>query len=97
MTLDARKLDPDGFEGFNLMTAGALEDRQEKRRWTHSVWENADGELRRIVHSNALFQCTDYGGMRDGGGMRVCSTSRPSPVCLFPHATNNQISPLSTT
>ena len=68
VVLDARKLDSDGFEGFNLMTAGALEDRPEKRRWTHSVWENPDGALRRIVHSNALFQCTDYGGMRNGGG-----------------------------
>ena len=66
--IDARKMDPEGFEGFNLMTAGALEDRPEKRRWTHSVWENPDGKLRRIVHSNALFQCTDFGGMRDGGG-----------------------------
>ena len=68
ITIDARKMDPDGFEGFNLMTAGALEDRPEKRRWTHSVWENPDGKLRRIVHSNTLFQCTDFGGMRDGGG-----------------------------
>ncbi len=66
--LDARKMDPDGFEGFNLMTAGAVEDRPEKRRWTHCIWENPDGQLRRIVHSNALFQCTDYAGMRDGGG-----------------------------
>ncbi|MFA6292235.1 MAG: hypothetical protein WC637_10660 [Victivallales bacterium] len=66
--IDARKMDSDAVEGFNLMTAGALEDRPEKRRWTHSVWENADGKLRRIVHSNALFQCTDFGGMRNGGG-----------------------------
>ncbi len=68
VAIDARKMDPDGFEGFNLMTAGALEDRPAKRRWTHSVWENPDGQLRRIVHSNALFQCTDFGGMRNGGG-----------------------------
>ncbi len=61
-------MDPEGFEGFNLMTAGALEDRPEKRRWTHSVWENPDGKLRRSVYSNVLFQCTDFGGMRDGGG-----------------------------
>ena len=66
--IDARKMDPDGFEGFNLMTAGALADRPEMRRWTHSLWENTDGKLRRIVHSNALFQCTDFGGMRNGGG-----------------------------
>lgn len=57
-----RKMEPEGFEGFNLMMAGALEDRPEARRWTHSLWENADGELRRIVHSNALFSVTDYAG-----------------------------------
>ncbi len=63
-----RKLDPEGMEPFNMMTAGALEACAEKRRWTHSLWENPDGELRRVVHSNALFQCTDYAGFRDGGG-----------------------------
>ncbi|MBI4026716.1 MAG: hypothetical protein HY360_17160 [Verrucomicrobia bacterium] len=56
----ARKYEPDSMEGFNLMMAGALADRAEHRRWTHSIWENPDGELRRIVHSNALFSCTDY-------------------------------------
>lgn len=68
VVLDARKLDPDGFEFFNLMTAGALEDRPEKRRWTHSLWENPNGELRRIVHSNALFECTDYSNLRKKDG-----------------------------
>jgi hypothetical protein len=67
-TVDVYKLDPHGMEGFNLMTAGALGARASDRRWTHSLWENADGKLRRIVHSNALFMGTDYGGMRDGGG-----------------------------
>ena len=43
-----------------MMTAGACVDRPEKLRWTHSVWENADGELRRIVHSVALLGGTDY-------------------------------------
>ncbi|MCE9613909.1 MAG: hypothetical protein K8T26_06500 [Lentisphaerae bacterium] len=64
----ARKLDPAGFEGFNLMTAGALGARPEERRWTHSLWENADGALRRIVHSSALFYGTDYANMRDPTG-----------------------------
>ncbi|MEI8246238.1 MAG: hypothetical protein WCI51_10435 [Lentisphaerota bacterium] len=68
ITIDARKMDPDWFEGFNLMVAGALADRPEKRRWTHSVWENPDGKLRRIVHSNALFQCTDFAGFRNRKG-----------------------------
>ncbi len=63
-----RKQDPDPMEGFNLMAPGALADSPEKRRWTHSLWENADGQLRRIVHSNALFDCTDFGGHRDPGG-----------------------------
>lgn len=66
--IDVRKMDPDRMEAFNLMTAGALEARPEKRRWTHSIWENQDGKLRRIVHSNALFMCTDFGGARHGGG-----------------------------
>ncbi|HEY3332488.1 MAG TPA: hypothetical protein VGK19_20835 [Capsulimonadaceae bacterium] len=68
VSVSARKMDPAGFEGFNMMTAGALESRPERRRWTHSIWESLDGKLRRIVHSNALFVCTDYGGLRDGGG-----------------------------
>lgn len=63
-----RKMDNDGMEGFNLMTAGALASCERKRRWTHSIWENADGRLRRIVHSNVLFMSTDYGGYRNGGG-----------------------------
>lgn len=58
--IDARKLSPDGMEPLNLMTAGALQAREENRRWTHSIWENPDGGLRRVVHSNALFQDTDY-------------------------------------
>jgi len=68
VTVDARKIDPEGFEGFNLMTAGAVADRLENRRWTHSVWENPDGQLRRVVHSNALFTCTDFGGVRNEKG-----------------------------
>lgn len=68
VTIDARKMDPDGFEGFNLMAAGALTCRPEERRWSHSIWENLDGKLRRIVHSNALFACTDFGSLRDKRG-----------------------------
>ncbi len=58
-TIDARKRDFYGFEPFNLMAAGAVEDRAERRRWTHSVWESTDGQLRRFVHSNALFVSCD--------------------------------------
>jgi len=77
-TVDAYKLDPTPMEGFNLMTAGALGARASDRRWTHSLWENADQQLRRIVHSNALFSATDYGGMRDGTGpWRSRSASYP--------------------
>ena len=68
VVIAARKLDPAGFEAFNMMLAGALADRAEKRRWTHSLWENADGALRRLVHSNALLFCTDYGNAREGHG-----------------------------
>ncbi len=66
--IHARKMDPAGFEPFNMMTAGALGCRAEDRRWSHSLWESMDNQLRRIVHSNVLFSCTDYGGFRDGGG-----------------------------
>ena len=58
--IEVRKLDPGLMEAFNLMTAGALADRPEKLRWTHAIWENADGELRRITHSVALLSGTDY-------------------------------------
>lgn len=58
--VDVRKLDPGLMEVFNLMTAGACVDRADKLRWTHSISENADGELRRIVHSLALLGATDF-------------------------------------
>lgn len=57
---DAWKLTIAGMEPINMMMAGALASRPEKRRWTHSIWEDANGQLRRLVHSNALFSCTDY-------------------------------------
>ena len=100
ITIDARKMDPDGFEGFNLMAAGALACRPEDRRWSHSIWENPDGKLRRIVHSNALLMCTDFGGLRDSTGpwlkyhlsypqAWVGYAAHPSfnPACLI-HRTN---------
>jgi len=65
--ISVRKYDSDAMEGFNLMAAGALADREENRRWTHSIWGNADGGISRIVHSNALFYCTDYAA---GGGIK---------------------------
>ncbi len=68
VAVDARKRDPAGFESFNMMLAGALEDRPEKRRWSHTLRGDADGQTRRIVHSNALFECTDFGNMRTGEG-----------------------------
>jgi hypothetical protein len=58
--VDARKLSPEGFEMLNLMMAGALTARPEDRRWTHSIWEDPDGKVRSVVHSNALFSATDY-------------------------------------
>ena len=58
--IDAWKRDPDGMEPLNMMLVGALTARAENRRWTHSLWEDLDGNLRREVHSNALFHCTDY-------------------------------------
>ena len=63
--IDAWRLSADGMEPLNMMLAGALAERPECRRWTHSIWEDADGKLRRIVHSNALFHCTDYGAPAD--------------------------------
>ena len=56
---DAWKLKPDGFEPVNFMMVGALRGWT-KSRWSHSVYEDAAGRLRRLVHSNALFGATDY-------------------------------------
>lgn len=58
--INAWKRDPEGMEPFNMMLAGALTERAHDRRWTHSIWEDPDENLRRIVHSNALFTATDY-------------------------------------
>jgi hypothetical protein len=63
---DVWKLTYEGLEPINMMMAGALASRPEKRRWTHSVWEDPDGRLKRLVHSNALFFATDYSS--NGGG-----------------------------
>lgn len=79
--IDVRKLEPGLMEVFNMMMVGALADRPEKLRWTHSIWENADGELRRIVHSVALLGGTDYasGPKNDdpGGAWRYRNVSYP--------------------
>lgn len=56
----AWKLTSGGMEPINMMLGGALASRPEKRRWTHSVWVDPDGKLKRLVHSNALFEATDY-------------------------------------
>jgi len=58
--IDAWKREAVGMEPLNMMLAGALTARAENRRWTHSVWEDPNGTLRRVVHSNALFHGTDY-------------------------------------
>lgn len=60
VAIDAWMLEPQGFEPFNMMLAGALCCCCEDRRWTHSIWEDCAGNLRRLVHSNALFTVTDY-------------------------------------
>jgi hypothetical protein len=86
--IDARKRDPDGFEAFNLMTAGALEDRPEKRRWTHSLWESVDGRLRRIVHSNALFETTDF------MDARWRTRHMPYPQAWMAYATHSTFNPV---
>lgn len=68
VAIAARKKTPDGFEAFNLMAPGALAESAERRRWTHTMWENPDGGLRRLVHSSLLLLGTDYatGGMKAG-------------------------------
>ncbi len=43
-----------------MMLAGALADRAQARRWSHSIWSDARGALERLVHSNALFIATDF-------------------------------------
>jgi hypothetical protein len=54
------KISPHGGEPINMMLAGALTERGEDRRWSHSIWADPRDQLKRIVHSNALFQATDY-------------------------------------
>jgi len=59
VSADAWKLSQAGFEPINFMMCGALRGRS-KSRWSHSVYEDMHGQLRRLVHSNALFFATDY-------------------------------------
>jgi len=60
LNVDCWKLKPGGFEPLNFMMVGALRGWT-KSRWSHSVYDDANHDLRRIVHSNALFSATDYG------------------------------------
>ncbi len=53
--IEAKRLEPTGLEPFNMLVTHALADRAATRRWTHSISPNADGEVTRVVHSNALF------------------------------------------
>jgi len=62
--IEARRLEPTGFEPFNMLVTYALADRAATRRWTHSVSPNADGQITRIVHSNALFLTYGYHSTR---------------------------------
>lgn len=92
---DAWKLSPAGFEPINMMMAGALHSRPEKRRWSHSVWEDSRGNLRRLVHSNALFDATDYAdanwrsknGPEQGGWIAYAAHPTFNPAVLI-HKTN---------
>ncbi len=64
--VDVWKLTYEGIEPINMMMAGAVASRPERVRWTHSVWEDPNGTLKRFVHSNALFAATDYQSNGDG-------------------------------
>lgn len=66
LDVDVWKLTYEGFEPINMMMAGALVSRPERVRWTHSLWEDPDGRLKRLVHSNALFSATDYASHGNG-------------------------------
>lgn len=89
--IDAWKLRPDGMEPLNMMLAGALASRPEQRRWTHSVWEAPDGQLRRIVHSNALFHCTDFGSEELGAQWR--SRNAPFHGAWVAYAAHDEFNP----
>ncbi|MBU4366479.1 MAG: hypothetical protein L6437_02995 [Kiritimatiellae bacterium] len=58
---EAWKIRSTGGEPINMMLAGALTDTAEKRRWTHSLWADPQDQVKRLMHSNALFNATDYG------------------------------------
>ncbi|MCC6581083.1 MAG: hypothetical protein IT440_11645 [Phycisphaeraceae bacterium] len=92
LEVSVRKLDPAPMEFFNLMMAGALVDRAELRRWSHSVWENPDGKLRRVVHSNALLAGTEYTGDRDERGPWR-SRNLPYPQAWFGYAAHERFNP----
>jgi len=76
---DVWKLEFHGMEPINMMLAGALESRPDRRRWTHSIWEDPNGKLRRLVHSNALFTVTDFGDVVTEVGMGAQWRTKNAP------------------
>jgi hypothetical protein len=87
---DIWKLSCQGLEPINLMMAGALVSRPEKVRWTHSIWEDPTGKLKRLVHSNALFGATDYNS--NGGGEWRCKNA-PDHGAWIAYAANKAFNP----
>ena len=87
---DAWTLRPEGFEPINLMVINALHSKPEKRRWTHSIWEDTAGQVRSLVHSNALFMATDYGRDSDGAWR---SKNAPTTGAWIAYATHPDFNP----
>jgi len=72
------------------MLAGALVSRPERMRWTHSVWSDPTGHLKRLVHSNALFTVTDYSA---GGGGEWRNKNAPFQGAWIAYAANPTFNP----
>jgi hypothetical protein len=87
---DVWKLTFEGLEPINMMMAGALASRPERVRWTHSVWEDPDGRLKRFVHSNALCMATDYAS---GGAGEWRSKNAPYHGAWIAYAANKTFNP----
>lgn len=90
LDVDVWKLSYEGLEPINMMMAGALASRPERVRWTHSVWEDPNGKLKRFVHSNALFMATDYAS---GGGGEWRSKNAPYQGAWIAYAANKKFNP----
>ena len=60
MTVDVWKHNASGLTPVVMTMPGALASRPERRRWTHSIWEDPENQLIRLVHSNVLFNATDF-------------------------------------